>query len=94
MWVMAEHDSAHPPSAPPPASTALQQAQRAQHGQHVNDSPLDDLGRHDALLRVQVGGGLVDQVHVGRLAQAERDGHTLQLACSGRAGRWAGRGME
>ena len=42
--------------------------------------PLDDLGGVESLLRVEVGGGLVDEVDVGRLAQAQRQGHALQLA--------------
>lgn len=31
----------------------------------VEDEPLDDLGSHDTLLRVEVGGRLVNQVDVG-----------------------------
>ena len=38
-----------------------------------------DFGGNDALLGVQVGGGLIDQVDVSRSAQRQRDGHTLQL---------------
>mmetsp|Transcript_18269 Transcript_18269/g.35312 ORF Transcript_18269/g.35312 Transcript_18269/m.35312 type:complete len:219 (+) Transcript_18269:103-759(+) len=45
----------------------------------VHDEPLDGLGCDDALLRVQVGARLVDQVDVGGGAQAQRDGHALQL---------------
>ena len=45
----------------------------------VEDEPLDDLGSDQPLFRVQVGGGLVDQVDVGRLAQAQGHGHTLQF---------------
>lgn len=37
------------------------------------------LGRHDALLRVEVGGRLVNEVDVCRLAHAQRERHTLQL---------------
>mmetsp|Transcript_16970 Transcript_16970/g.36917 ORF Transcript_16970/g.36917 Transcript_16970/m.36917 type:complete len:509 (-) Transcript_16970:689-2215(-) len=46
----------------------------------VHDEPLDRLGGDDALLGVEVGGGLVDEVDVRRLPQAHRDGHALQLA--------------
>ena len=42
--------------------------------------PLDDLGRVQTLLGVQVGGRLVNQVHVRRLAQTQRQGHALQLS--------------
>jgi hypothetical protein len=45
----------------------------------VQDEALDDLGGDDALLGVEVCGGLVDEVHVGRLAEAERERHALQL---------------
>ena len=45
----------------------------------VEDEALDNLGADEPLLRVQVGGGLVNQVHVGRLAEAQRHSHTLQL---------------
>ena len=41
--------------------------------------PLDHTGGDDALLRVQVGRRLVDQVNVGGLAEAEDDGDTLEL---------------
>ena len=37
------------------------------------------LGGHNALLRVQVGGGLVYEVDVRRHPQGQRDGHPLQL---------------
>ena len=45
----------------------------------VHDEALDDLGRDDALLRVQVGRRLVDQVNVGGRAQGERDRDPLQF---------------
>ncbi len=45
----------------------------------VANVALDDLGRVQTLLRVQVRRRLVDQVHVGRLAQTQADSHTLQL---------------
>mmetsp|Transcript_10961 Transcript_10961/g.37287 ORF Transcript_10961/g.37287 Transcript_10961/m.37287 type:complete len:249 (+) Transcript_10961:636-1382(+) len=45
----------------------------------VHDESLNHLCGHDALLRVEVGGGLVDEVDVRRLAQAEREGHALEL---------------
>lgn len=35
---------------------------------------------HTHLLRVQVGGGLVDEVDVGRLAESQGDRHALQLS--------------
>ena len=38
------------------------------------------LGCNDALLRVEVGGGLIDEVQVSRLAQGKGDGHALQLS--------------
>ncbi len=46
----------------------------------VQDEALDDLRRHDALLGVEVGRGLVDEVDVGGLAQAERERDALQLS--------------
>lgn len=42
-------------------------------------APLDDPGGHQSLLGVQVGRGLVDQVDVGRFAQTQREGDSLQL---------------
>jgi hypothetical protein len=42
--------------------------------------PLDDAGGDNALFRVEVGGRLVNQVNIGGLAQAQHNGHTLQLA--------------
>lgn len=42
-------------------------------------APLDDPGGHQSLLGVQVGRGLVDQVHVGRFAQTQCEGDSLQL---------------
>lgn len=45
----------------------------------VEDEALDDLGGNDTLFRVEVGRGLVDEVDVGGLAEAEDDGHTLEL---------------
>lgn len=41
--------------------------------------PLNDSGGHQSLLGVQVGGGLIDEVHVGRFSQTEREGDSLQL---------------
>ncbi len=38
-----------------------------------------DLGGYDALLGVEVGGGLVDEVDVGRGSQRQSNGHALQL---------------
>lgn len=46
---------------------------------HGSSSTPSHLAAGYSLLRVEVGGRLVDQVHVSRRAQAERDGHTLQL---------------
>lgn len=42
-------------------------------------APLDDPGCHQSLLGVQVGRGLVDQVDVGRFAQTQCEGNSLQL---------------
>mmetsp|Transcript_9373 Transcript_9373/g.28171 ORF Transcript_9373/g.28171 Transcript_9373/m.28171 type:complete len:354 (+) Transcript_9373:2157-3218(+) len=46
----------------------------------VHDESLDHLSGNNTLLGVQVGGGLVDEVHVGGHAQAHGDGHSLQLS--------------
>mmetsp|Transcript_42128 Transcript_42128/g.70306 ORF Transcript_42128/g.70306 Transcript_42128/m.70306 type:complete len:332 (+) Transcript_42128:735-1730(+) len=46
----------------------------------VHDEALDRLSGDDALLGVEVRTGLVDEVDVGSLAQAQRDGHALQLS--------------
>ena len=46
----------------------------------VEDEPLDDLGSHQPLLRVKVGGRLVDKVDVCRFAKAKCHGHALQLS--------------
>jgi hypothetical protein len=43
----------------------------------VHDKAFDDLGSHDTLLTVQVGRRLVDQVHIGGLAQAQRSSNEL-----------------
>ena len=45
----------------------------------VQDEPLDDLGGHQPLLGVEVGGGFVDEVHVGGFAEAQRHCNALQL---------------
>jgi len=46
----------------------------------VKNEALDDLGGDQTLLGIQVGGRLVHQVHVGGLAQAQRQSHSLQLS--------------
>ena len=43
------------------------------------NSPLDNLGCDNTLLRIEVGGGLINQVNVSWLAKAEADGYTLKL---------------
>ena len=45
----------------------------------VHDEALDDARGDDTLLRVEVGGRLVDDVDVGGHAEGEHDGDTLQL---------------
>lgn len=46
----------------------------------VEDEALDDLGSNDALLGIEIGRGLVDEVNVSGLAETEGDGHALELA--------------
>merc|ERR1719336_604395 len=45
----------------------------------VQDEPLNHLGRHQPLLRVQVGAGLINKVDIGRLAKTKSQGNSLQL---------------
>jgi len=45
----------------------------------VQDEALYHFGRHETLLRIQVGRRLVNEVHVGRFAQTQDDGHALQF---------------
>nr|CAD7599807.1 unnamed protein product [Timema genevievae] len=40
-------------------------------------TPFDDLGSHETLLRVEVGRGLINEVHVGRFSEAQRKCHSL-----------------
>jgi len=46
----------------------------------MEDVPLDDLGGDDTLFGVEVGRGLIDEVHVSRLAEHEADSQSLQLS--------------
>ena len=45
----------------------------------MHDEALDDTCTYDTLLRIEVGGRLVDQVNVRRQAQSHDDSHTLQF---------------
>lgn len=45
----------------------------------MEDKTLDNLSSNDTLLRIKVGGGLVNQVHIGRLSQTQHDSDTLEL---------------
>ena len=46
----------------------------------VEDEPLDHLGRHQSLLTVQVGRGLINQIDIGWLAETQGHGDSLELA--------------
>mmetsp|Transcript_42404 Transcript_42404/g.99326 ORF Transcript_42404/g.99326 Transcript_42404/m.99326 type:complete len:433 (-) Transcript_42404:835-2133(-) len=46
----------------------------------VHDEALDHLGGDDALLAIEVGAGLIDEVDVGRRAQRDDERHALQLS--------------
>jgi hypothetical protein len=45
----------------------------------VHDESLDDLGGNDTLLRVEVGGRLINKVDIGRSTKGQNDSNTLQL---------------
>ena len=50
----------------------------------VQHEPLDHLGGDQTLLGVEVGRRLIDQVDVGRLAEAQADGGPLELTAGQR----------
>lgn len=70
---------------------AAARARAAHQPSNVQDYSASHLGRHDALLAVEVGRGLINQVDVRGLAQAQRDGHALGEGRGRDGGRVGGR---
>eukprot|EP00970_Alexandrium_tamarense_P017896 scaffold12330_cov117-Alexandrium_tamarense.AAC.1 len=46
----------------------------------MHDEPLDSLGTVDTLLTIQVGTGLINEVHISGSTQGQTDGKPLQLS--------------
>lgn len=46
----------------------------------IDDPSLDDLGDNHSLLRVEVGGWLVNQINIARLSEAKDQGDSLKLS--------------